>query len=114
MLVKAVSHARPISLAIFLASLLLNAFLREPLYQLSANFTLDLQYEHSSLAIGFFSAVTMVSDPAVASVLILIILLKQKAKHQAYRVVVFVLMNVFLIGLMKAVFADPRPFWTDS
>ncbi len=90
----------------------INYLYRDSLYVLGVNLVLNLQENHSSIGQGFFQLVTMISEPGVVMVGILGITLGETRRKHAFNVTVFLLLNIYLITLLKEFYLDPRPFWT--
>ena len=43
-----------------------------------------------------------------------IVVIVVKNKFKAYVTVMFILFNTYLAGVLKAFYADPRPFWANK
>jgi hypothetical protein len=50
-------------------------------------------------------------DPVVVLVITFTLIIVIKNKYNAFVTVIFILLNTYLAGVLKAFYADPRPFW---
>lgn len=53
-------------------------------------------------------------DPAVVFLVTFILIMAVKNKFRAYVTLLFILLNTYLTGVLKAFYADPRPFWANK
>ncbi len=70
-------------------------------FQQGKHFTLDV----------FFYVFTLMIDPAVVLITTFTLIIVVKNKYRAFVTVMFMLLNTYFAGLLKAFYADPRPFW---
>lgn len=103
-----------IILAITIIIILLNYSMRQPLYYLGLDMIIAMQNNHSQLTRLFFEVVTMASQPVIVFVIFLVIMLGQGNKKHALNTIIFLLVNVYLITLLKQLYHDPRPFWSSE
>jgi membrane-associated phospholipid phosphatase len=106
---KTITQALLITTAIILIA---NYLYRDSLYAMGVDLVVSLQDDHSSMGQGFFQLVTMISEPGVVMVAVLGIALGETRRKHAFNVTVFLLLNIYLITLLKEFYLDPRPFWT--
>lgn len=50
-------------------------------------------------------------DPLVVLISTFTLIVVVKNKYRAFVTVMFILLNTYFAGLLKAFYADPRPFW---
>ena len=53
-------------------------------------------------------------DPAVVLVTTFTIIIVNRNKYRAFVTVMFILLNTYFAGLLKAFYADARPFWANQ
>jgi len=70
-------------------------------FQQGKNITLDI----------FFYVFTLMIDPLVVLISTFTLIVVVKNKYRAFVTVMFMLLNTYFAGLLKAFYADPRPFW---
>jgi membrane-associated phospholipid phosphatase len=107
---KAITHALLTGTAIILIT---NYLFRHSLYALGIEIILVLQENHSHFGQIFFQLVTTFSEPAVVMLAVLGIALGEGKRKHAFNVTMFLLLNIYLITLLKEFYLDPRPFWTE-
>lgn len=73
-------------------------------FQQSQNIVLDV----------FFYAFTLMIDPVVVLGTTFTLVIVVRNKYRAFVTVMFMLLNTYLTGLLKAFYADPRPFWANK
>ncbi len=59
----------------------------------------------------FFYMFTLMIDPAVVLITTFTLIIVVQNKYRAFVTVMFILLNTYFAGLLKAFYADPRPFW---
>lgn len=111
------NHKQSITYGLLISAvilLIINYTFRQSLYWLGIQMIRSMQSENSSFGRGFFQLVTMISQPLVIMVLVVIIMFGEVKKKHSFNVVMFLLFNIYLITLLKSFYSDPRPFWSTS
>lgn len=54
----------------------------------------------------------MIIDPTIVFVICVLMMVLHRRKDKGFVMFVFILFNLFLTILMKAIDSDPRPIWT--
>jgi hypothetical protein len=73
-----------------------------------------MQLKQNAVFDIFFYCITLLIDPAVVMITTIVLVIVIKNKFNAYVTVMFILLNTYLTGVLKAFYADPRPFWVDK
>jgi membrane-associated phospholipid phosphatase len=84
------------------------------LYALGVRLILQMQTHSSPPLDAFFIFFTFIIDPLFVTACIILMLLVMRRKLLAYTTVLFILFNSYLTTVLKAFFAAPRPYWTNS
>jgi membrane-associated phospholipid phosphatase len=106
---RTLTHVILATTALILAA---NYYIRDALYALGLDLIRQMQADHSDMGRLFFQLVTMASEPGVVAVVVLGILVGEAKRKHAFNVTMFMLLNIYLITLLKVLYVDPRPFWS--
>jgi hypothetical protein len=101
-------------IAFLLFNILANIFYRTALFQLGENLIFWMQTFSNPVLDTFFTSVTLIIDPSVVVFSACAFVIIKKDKQKAIISLIFVLMNIYLTGVLKALYADPRPFWANE
>lgn len=85
--------------------------MRDDLFKLGINLIYQFQQAENHLLNVFFYIITLLIDPAAVLVITFALIIINKNKYNAFVSVIFILLNTYLAGVLKAFYADPRPFW---
>ena len=94
--------------------IVLNHFYRWPLYYRGIDWILWAQAHSFWLLDWFFLTITMVIDPSIVFVGVILMMVMSHRKRKAFIMLMFVLLNIYLAALLKAYDCDPRPIWTSD
>lgn len=100
-----------ILVVLMIINIVLNYFCRDDLFNLGQNIIYNLQQYKTMPLNVFFYAFTLLIDPVVVLVTTFVLVIVLRNKYRAFVTVMFLLLNTFFTGLLKAFYADPRPFW---
>jgi hypothetical protein len=56
----------------------------------------------------------MFIDPALVMLATVALLVQVTSKHRAFVTVIFILFNTYCAGVLKAFYADARPYWASK
>jgi len=70
------------------------------------------QHSQNLLLTIFFSIPSMLIDPGAVIAYIFLTIIIAKHKENSFTTIVWVLFNALGACLLKAFYADPRPFWS--
>lgn len=96
---------------LMIMNIVINYFWRDDLFNLGQNIIYYLQQLETLPLNVFFYAFTLLIDPVVVLVTTFVLVIVLRNKYRAFVTVMFLLLNTFFTGLLKAFYADPRPFW---
>jgi membrane-associated phospholipid phosphatase len=115
MLLKLISNSKShFIVAFILVNVVMNVFYRTALFQFGENLIFWMQTFSNPVLDRFFTTVTLIIDPSVVVLASCMFVMIRKDKRNAIISLVFVLINIYLTGVLKALYADPRPFWANS
>ena len=93
-------------------NIIINYFWKEELFKMGNNMILLFQQSQHIFLDIFFYIFTLMIDPAVVLIVTFTLVVVVKNKYRAFVTVMFILLNTYFAGLLKAFYADARPFWT--
>lgn len=104
-------HTKRFLILFVIFNIIINHFWRHELFKLGLNMIHHFQQsKHIALDL-FFYVFTLMIDPVVVLLTTFTLIVVVRNKYRAFVTVMFMLLNTYFAGLLKAFYADPRPFW---
>ena len=95
-------------------NIVINYFWRHELFKMGNNIIYTFQQSQNIAFDAFFYTFTLMIDPVVVLVTTFALMIVVRNKYRAFVTVMFMLLNTYFAGLLKAFYADPRPFWANK
>ena len=95
-------------------SYLMNYYMRDDMYKVGVNMIYRMQTDSTPGVITFFNWVSLLVDPFVVTLTIFMWFLLVDNKMRLLVILLFFLINAYLLGEGKTLYAESRPYWTNS
>lgn len=93
------------------ANIVYNWLFSEGLFQLGQNIIFDMQQHSNDYLDYFFELFTLIVDPVIVVVAAVTLIITVRKKRIGFNALIFIILNCYLTTVLKAIYADPRPFW---
>ena len=97
---------------LLIGNFIINYLWRQQLYNMGLDIISQFQRSKNIALIIFFSIPTLLIEPGLIIGHYFIELIKVKQKSTIINTIVWILLNSFGSCILKAFYADPRPFWS--
>jgi hypothetical protein len=98
---------------IVIIDLILNYYFRTAYYLYGLNKIADFQADKNLFLQFFFNCVSLLVDPIAVTLFVSVFFVVTKNKIRFLPIVIFFLVNTYIMGELKAVYEDPRPYWSN-
>jgi len=102
------------TLLLVVFSYLMNYYMREDMFKQGVNMIYRMQADATPGLISVFNWVSLLADPMVITLVFLVWFLLVNNKLRLFVIFLFFLINAYLLGEAKALYAESRPYWTNA